>query len=200
MQKQKKQLKYKPTILVDLDQTCVFMTEVWLEEYYKITGEYLTLNENEPEQYVLKSWDFRKQVKYPEVLDKILMRPGFFYSLEPIKDSVKYINLLIRRGCDVVFLTQVPKKADHAYESKKMWVNRYFPDFDLRNFISTHRKDLVVGDVLIDDNPEHLKRTKCTYKFCIEYSYNKNELVTLKAKEDVAWRAFHNKICELYDL
>ena len=63
------------------------------------------------------------------------------------KDSV---NKLINMGHDLFIASTPPWDNPDAWGQKRNWINEHFPELK-RKIILTHRKDLLIGDVLIDD-------------------------------------------------
>ena len=63
------------------------------------------------------------------------------------KDSV---NKLINMGHDLFIASTPPWNNPDAWGQKRNWINEHFPELK-RKIILTHRKDLLIGDVLIDD-------------------------------------------------
>ena len=43
-------------------------------------------------------------------------------------------------------------KVSHSYTGKREWIQKIFGDWADKKLILTHRKDLCIGDYLIDDN------------------------------------------------
>jgi 5'(3')-deoxyribonucleotidase len=196
--------KPKPIILLDMDGICVDMTPTWLKIHYERTGEKL-LTKNQ------SHWAFGRLSKYPRKLNKIYEEDGFFANLPPIANSPEYISKFLEKKADVIFLTQLPRKSEFAAKDKRAWVEKFLPKFDQRNIIFAHRKALVNGDVLFDDNPIHLETWKAhnirhlrwpmPQTATIQYAYNKNTDVDWVFKtKSRAWKDFYEKVCDYYDL
>lgn len=82
--------------------------------------------------------------------------PGLFRNLKPIKDAVGSVNkLLSSEQYDVYFLSTAPWNNPSAWTDKRLWIEEQFGDKINRRLILTHRKDLVMGDILIDDRPNN---------------------------------------------
>lgn len=192
-------VKFSDPILVDMDGTCVDMTPVWLKKYYKATGELIKESQ-------ISDWDFEKFVKYPIVFHKILEEENFFFNLKPMPGAVKYINKLIKHGYNIVFLTQLPRRSNFAANDKRRWIKRYFPDFDLKDLIFAHRKELVSGMVIFDDNPHHLRNWKEKWAFtgnaitaAIDCPYNTSLQVDWRFKhKSTAWKEFYENVRRYY--
>jgi 5'-nucleotidase len=197
--------KNKPILLFDMDSITVDMTPAWLKIYRKRTKDSLDLK-NQTE------WAFSKLVKYPKKLDAILTEDKFFYNLPPMPGAVESIRKLMERGADVVFLTQLPRKSDFAAKDKRAWIKKYFPRFDLKNMIFAHRKYLVSGNLLFDDNPVHIEswrrynaKNHSIWPFpiaaTIEYPYNRNcGADWVFKKKTTAWKEFLEKASDYYNL
>jgi 5'-nucleotidase len=75
---------------------------------------------------------------------------GFFLSLEPILGGVEAFKKLSDHY-DCFFLTTAPWSNTHALSEKRIWVEKHLGDLAFKKLITTHRKDLLRGDYLIDD-------------------------------------------------
>lgn len=78
-------------------------------------------------------------------------RYGFFLNLDPIPGGVEVVNEL-RLKYDVCILTAPSVKNPLCYAEKRMWIEKHFDMDMVENLIITKRKNLVMGDFLIDDN------------------------------------------------
>jgi 5'(3')-deoxyribonucleotidase len=59
------------------------------------------------------------------------------------------------RGHDIIVTTAAQGRT--ALYDKIRWLKKHIPDFDKHNVISAHRKDAVVGDILLDDGLHNLR-------------------------------------------
>ena len=76
--------------------------------------------------------------------------PNIFENLEPIPGSIESVNLLFDLF-DVYFLSTPMSDLPESYKSKRIWIKKHFGEKAKKRLILTHRKDLCVGDFLIDD-------------------------------------------------
>ena len=95
----------------------------------------------------------RHQPPYDKDPDTI---PGLFKNLKPIKEAISAVNkLLDSKKYEVYFLSTAPWNNTSAWTDKRIWLEEQFGDKINRKLILTHRKDLVKGDILIDDRPNN---------------------------------------------
>jgi len=95
----------------------------------------------------------RYEPPYHEDPDTI---PGLFRNLEPIDSAINAVEKLL--GSDkyeVYFLSTAPWNNPSAWMDKRLWLAEQFGDKINRRLVLSHRKDLVKGDVLIDDRPNN---------------------------------------------
>jgi 5'(3')-deoxyribonucleotidase len=85
-----------------------------------------------------------------------ILEPGFYRSLEPIPHAIEKINQLSNRRHEIFFVTTPPKGNATAGYEKELWIQEHFPSFSDDCVILTRRKDLIKGDVLVDDKPSNL--------------------------------------------
>lgn len=85
--------------------------------------------------------------EYEGRLDEV---PGIFSLMEPANGAIETVHLLSKHF-DVYILSTSPWNNPTAASDKIEWVKKYFSDIFHKRVILTHRKDLVMGDYLIDD-------------------------------------------------
>lgn len=171
-------------ILIDLDSILVDMVPTWLVKYNARTGENVCQDD-------IKDWKVDAYVKEPKVLNEILESDGFFVDLPPMPGARDGFNELRKAGHDLIILTQPPRKSKTGMEDKRIWMNRYFPDFDTSNMVFAHRKENYYGDILFDDNPKHLEDWKKRFPdkrtATIDYAYNRAVKADIRVS---SWREF----------
>lgn len=78
--------------------------------------------------------------------------PEIFEKLEPIPDAKNAIKILFDSDkFELFILTTAPWHNPNAWMHKRLWVENHFGDVFYKKIIITHRKDLLIGDYLIDD-------------------------------------------------
>ncbi len=90
---------------------------------------------------------------YTEHPDKI---PHIFRYLSPINGAIKAVNQLLESPLyEVYILSTAPWNNPSAWTDKRLWLEDKFGDRINRRLILTHRKDLIKGEILIDDRPNN---------------------------------------------
>jgi len=85
----------------------------------------------------------------PKHFDNI---PHIFRDLEPIEGSIEAIQKLYDSGkYDMFIATTSPWNNETGASDKVEWLKKYFGDIFKKKIFITHRKDLLIGDILIDD-------------------------------------------------
>ena len=78
--------------------------------------------------------------------------PGLFKDPNPIKGAIDAINKLQESGkYELIIATSAPWDNPPANTHKRIWIGKYFGELFKKNMVITHRKDLLMGDYLIDD-------------------------------------------------
>lgn len=86
---------------------------------------------------------------YKEHPDKI---PHIFRDLPAITGAIAAVNQLLESPLyEVYILSTAPWNNPSAWSDKRLWIEEHFGEIISRRLILTHRKDLVKGDILIDD-------------------------------------------------
>jgi hypothetical protein len=76
--------------------------------------------------------------------------PGFFRSLPPMPGALEFWKTFEPK-VELFFLTRPSFQNRHCYTEKAEWVFRYLGEEGVKRLIISPRKDLLMGDVLIDD-------------------------------------------------
>ena len=73
-----------------------------------------------------------------------------FSKFEPMPGAIEAVKQLTEMGHDLFIATTPPWDHPDSWAQKRTWVLEHLPQFNKR-MILTHRKDLLIGDILIDD-------------------------------------------------
>ena len=77
---------------------------------------------------------------------------GIFRDPPPIKDSIESIIKLYNSGLyDLFIATTAPWNNPSSFTDKRLWIGKYFGDLFKKKMFITNRKDMLIGDFLIDD-------------------------------------------------
>jgi len=102
--------------------------------------------------------DFSKAVKtHPKSNLKLYQNdpdniPGIFEHLELVSGAKEAIHRLhSSEHYDLFILTTAPWDNPSAWMHKRLWIEKHFGKIFHKKVIITHRKDLLIGDYLIDD-------------------------------------------------
>lgn len=138
------------TILVDMDDTIEQLLKAWIrgvnEKYHRsVSCEEIT------------SWDV--SAAYPgltrqQVYD-IPMQPGFWKTVDPMPGAAEVLQRFMAGGHNVFIVTATPHES--VPEKMEDLLFRYFPFLTWDQVIVTSRKQMIRGDVLIDDGVHNLE-------------------------------------------
>lgn len=140
----------KLTVLVDMDDTLENLCETWVEYLNERHGTNIHIDD-------VKEWDMTKA--FPTLSKTELFAPLYEEELwkrvKPLPDSVEYVKRLLDDGHKVIVVT-----ASHqdtvAYKLNNV-LFKYFPYLTNRDVIVASQKQLIYGDILIDDAPHNLE-------------------------------------------
>jgi 5'-nucleotidase len=109
-----------------------------------VIADFITAIENHP---------LRNQAPYDIHPDTI---PNIFLNLGTIPGAFDAVNTLLDDNrFEIYFLSTAPWNNTSAWTDKRIWLENLFGNKINRRLILTHRKDLLKGDVLIDDRPNN---------------------------------------------
>ena len=105
--------------------------------------------------------DFGKAIddwfkSHPHLVDRYKTFPdhiqGLFRIAPPIKGAIEAVKKLHNSGKYELFIaTSAPWGNPQSNTDKRFWIEDYFGDIFHKKMFITHRKDLLMGDYLIDD-------------------------------------------------
>jgi cytidylate kinase/5'(3')-deoxyribonucleotidase len=105
--------------------------------------------------------DVYPDLKYLSIVDKELSieniireNPSFFENLPPYEGAIDAVKKLFNLY-DVYFLSTPMWSIPESYKGKRIWIEKYFGQLSKKRLILTHRKDLVIGNYLVDDRLMH---------------------------------------------
>jgi 5'-nucleotidase len=135
-------------VLLDMDGVMADLMSHWADMLNRYHNANITVDD-------FKDWKVEKAVPHLtyEQVHEFLADPGFFLHLQPIPGAIEAVKDLMSDGQDVVFVTYC--RAGH--EDKRKWVERHLPGFPMANIIFAERKELIQGDVLVDDGLHNLE-------------------------------------------
>ena len=91
--------------------------------------------------------------QYVDPTDLIDESETIFMDAQPIEGALEAIAQLETKY-DVFILSTAPWHNVHSWMQKRLWVEKYLPTM-YKKLILTHRKDLLMGDYLIDDRTKN---------------------------------------------
>lgn len=156
----------KLRILVDMDDTI----ENFCETLVFMLNERFVLSVK-PEDVI--EWDLKKA--FPTLTASDIFAPTneaeFWKRVKPLPGAVEFLEQIHKDGHDIVIVTasspeSVPLKLNHM-------LFQFFPFISRKNIIIASRKDLIRGDVLIDDAPHNLENF-IGDKILMTANHNKN--------------------------
>lgn len=156
----------KLTILVDMDDTLEDLCETWVEFLNEKHGT--TVHKND-----VCDWDLTNV--FPELNEQQIFAPLFdeemWKRVKPLPKAEENLRQLIVDGHRVVIVT-----ASHP-DTVAMKLNsvlfKYFPYLSVKDVIVTSQKQLIRGDVMIDDAPHNLEGGEY-FGILVSASHNKN--------------------------
>ena len=141
-------------LLFDVDGTVVNTPELWLNWISSKTKN--KFSRNNMKYYESFEEQFSKINTNIDLYD-FWRQSDLYDNLVPYKKAVFAYEDYKSRDNKIVFVSHSNIFPEHI-RSKKAFLRKYFPDHD--GFISTDKKEMVRGDVLVDDCPHHLLKYK----------------------------------------
>ncbi|MGO4888212.1 5' nucleotidase, NT5C type [Anaerobacillus sp. MEB173] len=175
-------------LLIDMDSVMADLMTPWYARYNK--------DYNDKLHYLdLTSWDTHKFVKKEcgEKIYQYLHEPGFYRYLQPLPHSQAVMEKLNKEH-EIFIVTTSPAE---AVSDKQEWMKEHFPFIQIEHMIFTHRKDLIIGDLLFDDAPHNLEAFMATGRKAIAMNYPYNQSVNCDRVNN--WLEFADYIAHLQE-
>ena len=74
-----------------------------------------------------------------------------FSTFEPMPGAIDAVKQILDMGHEVFIATTPPWNHPDSWGQKRNWIAKHLPELSRKMFL-THRKDLLIGDILIDDS------------------------------------------------
>ena len=146
-------------IIMDLDEVVVDFIEPLIAEYNRRYSSDITIED-------ITQWAL------PADMCAIFRERNFFINLIPYPESIRALELLRARGHEVIIATS-PSGDPHIAEQKLTWCQDFLPGFPV---VITERKDILKGDMMVDDCVEHLRNFD-GIRVIMDRPWNRNEAV-----------------------
>ncbi len=138
------------TILVDMDDTIEQLLPAWVQGLNEKFDRHVACED-------VLSWDVDDA--YPglthEQILSVPMEPGFWSTVEPVPGAAEALQRLMDAGHEVYIVTAT--LLENIPEKMNDLLFRYFPFLSWNQVIITHDKQMIRGDVLIDDAIHNLE-------------------------------------------
>ena len=170
---------------IDVDNTIVNTTSCVIAQHYADTGEKLTLDD-------IKTYYIENYVSddYKDDFHLIFLKKEMWKRVKVIPHCVEVIKRLHDRGDSIYFVTSTEPQ---NVAKKARFLQRTFPFLNIRKrLITTHCKQMIKCDVLIDDYEENLKNGSY-FGILMNYPWNRN---FDDASDDKIYRVFDWKQVE----
>ncbi len=192
-------------VIVDQDETlCQFVVKV-LRRWNSLQGTSFKRDE-------IRGWRLEEALGMdtagvPDLLNRWMAEPGFFEDLEPMPGAIEGFNALRSQGHDVLVATSIPEVAENAYDDKRRWMRRWFPDWSMKNFIACSRKGSLDGDVIIDDGAHNISDWINAGKreaIIFDAPWNRNQVWNLRTdgpwsvQRAVSWEEVLKKVQDIH--
>lgn len=139
----------KYTILVDMDDTIECLTDAWIAWLNNRHG-------TDTKKEDIDCWDFAKP--FPTLTEREVYAPlyedAFWDTVLPMPGAKEAMEALICLGHEIYIVTSSVHETISAKMTKVLF--RYFPFLDWQHVIVAQKKQMIRGDILIDDGVHNL--------------------------------------------
>ena len=155
------------TVLVDFDQTLNNLNEAWVAYLNERHGTTVKTDD-------IKCWDMTKAFPTltPNEIFKPLLEEALWERVIPLPKAYDNICKLKYDGHKVYVVTTSNPVTVPIKLQKVLF--KYFPFFTYNDVIITSHKQLIIGDVLVDDAPHNLEGDTTYAKILISAPHNRS--------------------------
>lgn len=180
----------KLTVLIDMDDTIENLCEEWVKYLNELYGTTVQLGD-------IKEWDMTKA--FPKLLPVQIYQPlfaeDFWMGVTPLPGAPETILKIIEDGHKIVIVT-----ASHP-DTVSMKLNnvlfKYFPYLSMNDVIIASQKQLIHGDILIDDAPHNLEGGQYM-KLLFDAPHNRSYPASDNGMVRVHnWDEIYNIVCDI---
>lgn len=179
------------TILVDFDQTLNNLNEAWVAYLNERHGTTVKTDD-------IKCWDITKAFPTltPYEIFKPLLEEALWERVIPLPKAYDNICKLKNDGHKVYVVTTSNPVTVPIKLQKVLF--KYFPFFTYNDVIITSHKQLIIGDVLVDDAPHNLEGDTTYAKILISAPHNRSfDEKTIDATRAEDWDEIYELINNL---
>lgn len=177
----------KLTVLIDMDDTIENLCETWvnyLNEQYKTKANVKDIN----------NWDMLKA--FPSLSSEDLFRPlsenSFWSKVKPLPGAVEYIKQIRDDGHKVFIVTASHPSSVNVKLNNVLF--KYFPYLNYTDVIITSNKQMIKGDILIDDALHNL--IGGDYKGVLMAAPHNKDYTGKEFKRVNNWEEAYNVVCD----
>lgn len=153
------------TILVDMDDVLEQLAVAWIEYVNEHFGTSVSIQDTHAWDLSLAFPTLTKEQVYSAELDDAL-----WSRVKPMPGADEGLRRLIAAGHEIYIVTATYYKTLPAKMEEVLF--RYFPYIDWEHVIITSNKQMIKGDILIDDGPHNLSGGDY-YRILFEAHHNK---------------------------
>lgn len=136
-------------LFIDMDGVLVDLMAGWMPYLNEVTGKDIKVED-------INVWGVEDVWSIPfSKARKPLHGPSFWEDLSPYPGAVDFVETLDAMG-HTVYIASSPFPSDNCAWGKKMWLEDHMPFLPYNRLVLIHDKQLLRGDMLIDDKPENL--------------------------------------------
>ena len=171
------------TILVDMDDTMEQLLKALVKRANERFCRYVTVDE-------ITDWSIvcaYPGIEKKQILD-FMREPDFWEDVEPVPGALEGLKHFMDEGHEVYIVTAT--EVQHVKDKMEDVLFRYFPFLSWSQVIITSRKQMIRGDVLIDDGVHNLeggeyKKILVTAPYNRDYDAEANGMIRVHGWDEI---------------
>jgi len=181
----------KVSIFLDMDGVLADTHHELLKRYNEEYGENIVKED-------IKEWDLNKVTKPNTSIIKYFEEPGFFRSVPVYKGAREAVKVIKSIRCVEMFIAST--STSNGFKDKEDWIQENFPEIQTKNIIFTSRKDVLMGDILVDDGLHNLENSKCGNLIIFDQPWNRTGNIPNRAMRIKSWEELVDNIYRIIQI
>jgi 5'(3')-deoxyribonucleotidase len=167
-------------LFVDMDEVMADTYSAHIEHYNHNFGENLTREEC----MGFEVWQ-KVPLERKDAIWQHYYKKGFFRDLRPIADSIEVLHELNKKYS--VYVASAAMQFPNSLLEKHQWLDEHFPFIHWKNRILCGDKQILRGDILIDDRSHNLENfVGRSMLFTSPHNINNNHFERVNSWQEIA--------------
>lgn len=128
----------------------------------------------------IKTWELEDSIEDGYLVNAFFKEKGLYANLEIKPHAKEVINKWLSEGHEIVIVSAAHRE---AIEDKFYFYDTFFPEIPKENVLFLSRKDLIKGDIFVDDGIHNLDSSNVKHRIVFSQPWNESNETYLRVKD-----------------